>query len=259
MSTLLLPLVPQLLPGKQKADSMPPAIQIDLKGNILHLSIPDQVDEGELQSIYTDLRFAVADLQPGFHITVDFLQWVDTTLATTETLEKILAYPASFKVGKIVIVADKKQPIFEQVMGLIQIISSLDVVYAANSKEAEVRLASPPLHPQRRGFRFHLDWLQVTYRKGEKRGSGHLINISTSGCAVRESSLVVAVNEEILITLDFDPHPELPDSLELPAKIIRVKSDLFCAEFKDLNCLQQMEMSKRFAHELRLQKKHLSY
>lgn len=89
-------------------------VRADVKSNRLYITLSDAIQKKEMESIYTDIRFCVADLRPGFQVITDLTQARIGHLIGMTTFIKIMEYLAANKVGRIVRVVGKAKLVLQQ-------------------------------------------------------------------------------------------------------------------------------------------------
>jgi len=116
-------------------------ISANIKENILHITLKGTVTKKEAERIYTDIRFCVADLQPGFNVITDLTNCRIGHLAAMSVSRKIVEFLVSRKVGKVVRVAGPSRIILLQMAQLIHKEKGYEPIYANSMEEAENLLA----------------------------------------------------------------------------------------------------------------------
>ena len=116
-------------------------VSADVKSNRLIIRLHGSVQKRDIERIYTDIRFCVADLTPGFAVITDLTEARIGHLAGIDTFIKITRYLAEKKVGPVVRVVGQAKVIFTQIAKLSQQISGYQAMYAKDMEEAEVILA----------------------------------------------------------------------------------------------------------------------
>lgn len=116
-------------------------VSADVKRNRLIIRLYGSVQKRDIERIYTDIRFCVADLTPGFAVITDLTEARIGHLAGIDTFIKITRYLAEKKVGPVVRVVGQAKVIFTQIAKLSQQISGYQAMYAKDMEEAEVILA----------------------------------------------------------------------------------------------------------------------
>ncbi len=219
----------------------------DIRKNKLHLTISGNITKKDLDALYTDTRFSVADLQPGFNVIADLSGCSLIHLNGIATFRKAVNYIIGNGAGNIVWVATPESLFYRQVMNAAQVISGYKPIYAATEEEAEEKLAKMV---KRNGLRLHLHEFPVAYRVNDRSGQCVLIDISTSGCSVKSATQLPSVNEEILLIFNFQLQDIQPNIFKIKAKVVRIESDNFAAVFIDLDKDTQEQLWKCLIAEL---------
>lgn len=124
--------------GKDKTAS---TVTADVKRNRLIIRLRGSVPRRDIERIYTDVRFCVADLEPGFVVITDLTEASIGHLSGIDIFIKITKYLAEKKVGPVIRVVGQGKIIFTQLAKLNQFISGYRPMYAKTMEEAEVILA----------------------------------------------------------------------------------------------------------------------
>lgn len=115
-------------------------ITADLKKNRLQISLIGALTVSDLQEIYTDIRFCVADLKPGFDIITDFRGCKIGHLAGLGTFAKIREHLQKSGAGTAIRIAGKGQLIFHQISKIAAKNSNYRIIYVKDMEEAEAML-----------------------------------------------------------------------------------------------------------------------
>jgi len=207
-------------------------VKANIGKNRLYFTFIDQTVKKELDKLYTDVRFCVADLQPGFDVISDFSQCSFMHLSSISTFRKIMNFLISNKVGEIVRIIDNDSLVYKQISNLSSMICSYRPLYVTNLEEAEEKLEKSI---KRNGIRFHIHHLPVVYiTANETEGKGNISNLSTSGCAVESAIPSVLMSDEITMTIVFTQDDGQGDEFILKARVVRTEGDTFAAEFQEL-------------------------
>lgn len=91
----------------------------------------------------------------------------------------------------------------------------------------------------------------LTYKTDYEDGEANLINISTSGCAVRNVSTELQISQKILLTISLDT-PE--QQAQVQARVIRIEGEDFGLQFLHLEEDVKQQLFRYFAQENRRQK-----
>jgi len=84
------------------ADNSSVKIGVDLKANILFITLNGNIKDRQLARAYTDVRFAAADLRPGFALISDFTAANLAHLGSVSTFKKVLTYLQSRGMGQVI-------------------------------------------------------------------------------------------------------------------------------------------------------------
>lgn len=223
-------------------------VTADLKRNRLIITVSATASQKEAKKIYTDIRFCVADLQPGFDVITDFSGCTLAHLSAIATMRQIMEYLIAKQPGNIIRVVGKNSLVFKQLMQFINKFQSYKPIYVNTLEEADEFLASLA---QREGLRYHIHDCQVEYTVDQKQGQGRLLDISISGCAVQNPTIPITMEQEISIVIPIRHGDDLPASFTSAAKIIRVEDDLLAIQFLDLHEEQKSQLHQWFAYEIR--------
>ena len=122
-------------------DRSPSTVSADIKRNRLIIKLRGNVPKKDAEQIYTDIRFCVSDLKPGFAVINDLTEARIGHLSAIDTFKKITAYLAEKNVGPVIRVVGNAKIIFQQFSKLTLHIKGYQPMYAKNMEEAEVLLA----------------------------------------------------------------------------------------------------------------------
>lgn len=124
---------------------MPAKVNCNIKLNRLYITISGSITKSELNKLYTEIRFCVADLRPGFVVINDFSQGSFGNLDGVPTFRKIMKFLKENKVGRVIRVTGNKKILFYQIMRLCQSLQEYKTDYVNNMVEAEELLAQESL------------------------------------------------------------------------------------------------------------------
>ena len=206
-------------------------VRIDIGKNRLYFTISGKAVKGDLDKLYTDVRFCVADLRPGFDVITDLSECTLGHLSGVTTFRKIMNYLITKEVGSVVRIIDGKSLIFKQVLNLSSRICGYKPIYVPNLKEAEAILENSI---KRNGIRFNISKLPVEYIFEKMNGAGNIYNISTSGCAVESATLPVKTDTKISIKFEFREHAVKAEFV-LESRVVRVDVNNFAVQFENLD------------------------
>ena len=120
----------------------PSTVTADIKGNRLLIRLRGEVPKTDTEQIYTDVRFCVADLKPGFAVITDLTEARIGHLSAINTFKKITAFLAEKQVGPVIRVVGQGKVIFQQLAKLTDQVNGYKPMYAKSMEEAEVILAN---------------------------------------------------------------------------------------------------------------------
>ncbi|MDJ0621806.1 MAG: hypothetical protein QNJ17_02505 [Desulfocapsaceae bacterium] len=118
-----------------------PSARADLKNNRLYITVSGRLNKKELDGLYTDIRFCVADLQPGFAVITDLSQCTLAALSGLSTFKKITDHLIGNKVGKVIRIVDERRIVFKQILNVTALMEGYTPVYVKSHEEAEEMLS----------------------------------------------------------------------------------------------------------------------
>lgn len=230
------------MPGSQKHK-----VTADLKRNRLTITIPATATQNVAQKIFTDIRFCVADLKPGFNIVTDYSHCVFAHLSAIPIMRQIMDYIVSKQPGNIIRVMGEKALITKQLIHYADKFQSYTPVYVHTLEEAEEYLAA---NANRKGLRFKLHGYPILCTNDQRTGDGALIDISVSGFAAQELTIPISTENEISLIIPMNHGHGLTSSFVSKARVVRVKDNMFAAQFHDLDEDQIAVLFKWLAYEV---------
>ncbi len=205
-------------------------VRADIKRNRLFITLPASVSKKELEKVYTDVRFCVADLKPGFDVITDLSLCTIGHLNGIPIFSKIMDYLVQHRPGEVVRVIGTTSVLFKQLIRLAGRFQSYKPIYVDSLEEAEERLANT----RRSDLRFRLHSQAVEYSVGDRSGSGKLVDASTGGCAIGEATLAVAPDDAISLAFSLRQDRDSSVSFTLQATVLRVEEGQFAVQFGDI-------------------------
>jgi hypothetical protein len=224
-------------------------VKADIKKNRLYITLPAAANKAELEKIYTDVRFCVADLKPGFDVITDLSQCTIGHLNGISTLRKIMDYLVIKEVGRVVRIAGDMSIILKQLFGIASRFQCYKAIIVTTPEEAEKELLQP-VKPKSLSFQIHQR--QIEYLIHQERGTGYLVDISISGCAVREASIALSADTEISMSIPLYQEKDRLSSFTTTAKVVWGEGDRFALQFLDLDDKQETQLYKCLVNEGRL-------
>ncbi len=223
-------------------------VTVNIGENRLQITFFGKISKKVLNDLYTDIRFSVADLNPGFDVIADFLDAQIFVLEGIPTFRKITHYLASSGAGNIVRVLDSERLSETQLGNLGSRAQGYVPIIASSLEDAEEKLEK---YQQRNGLRIYLFHVPVEYHLGEEKGDGDIKNISISGCAIESASLIPKIDDEVRVTLSFPKDEGMSDIIEVNARVVRTEGDSdFAVQFTNIDDTQKDELWKILLVEL---------
>ena len=112
-------------------------VTADIKKNRLVILLAGHIRKNELERIYTDIRFCVEDLQPGFDTVTDMRNCTIGYLSGAPVFKKIVDFLRSKEVGRVVRIKGRSRIILQQMSRLTNKLESYEVIYVSSPEEAE--------------------------------------------------------------------------------------------------------------------------
>jgi hypothetical protein len=222
-------------------------VRTDIKKNRLYITLPTSINTKGLEKIYSDIRFGVADLKPGFDVVTDLNHCSIGHLSSIPTLRKITAYLVANKVGRVIRIVGNMSVILKQLIALSSKFQCYKPVYVLTMEEAEEELRCP-VKPD--GIRFQLHNRQLDYQLNGEQYQGDILDISTSGCAVQGRSDHLQPNIELTLTFHLGSPDGSLSEFAFQARVVRVHKDMFATQFIDLDKDQKAQLYESLAYEL---------
>lgn len=94
----------------------------------------------EAERIYTDIRFCVSDLEPGFAVITNLTQCRIGHLSAIGTYRKIMHFLQEKQVGQIFRVVGQAKVIYLQMLKLSDKVQNYEPKYVSTLEEAEAQL-----------------------------------------------------------------------------------------------------------------------
>lgn len=222
-------------------------VSADVKKNRLYITISVDPRREELEKVYTDVRFCVADLQPGFAVITDLRQCAIAHLNGLGIFRKIMKYLVTHHVGEVVRVVGKTSVLIKQLVRFTTVFPGYKVAYVGSLEEAEEWFASSP---RRKAIRFAIERRQVEVRSRGESGSAMLIDISTGGCAIAEATIPLSCDDELTLVVRLHKGGEESLMFETAARIVREGDGVLALSFATLDDRQVEELYACLANEV---------
>lgn len=206
-------------------------VKADIGRNRLIFTITGWLTKKDLDNLYTDVRFCVADLKPGFHVITDLSACTLGSLTGIGTFRKIMNYLLEKEAGQVVRITRPSSLIHRQIINFSARIQGYKPVYAETLEEAERLLANGNTS---RDMEFHLPRTAVRFLADTVHETGYIRDISTSGCTVESVTTELATGQTLILELELPGQNDSSHSFEIPARVLAIEQDHAIAEFIDL-------------------------
>ena len=214
--------------------------------NRLVITIIGNLSKENLDKLYTEIRFCVADLKPGFSVITDLSGCTIAALSGVPTFRKITNFLITNKVGRVVRVIDENKIVLKQLLNLTARMSGYKADHFQTLAKAEEALSRSE---RRDGLRFSLYQHSVNIRIGNTVDYGIVQDISTSGCAIQMKGELPAIHDQIFISIAFDGQENLITTLESKAEVIWIDGAVFGVRFDDMDNERKEQLWDRLAFE----------
>ena len=229
-------------------DTQEPRVTADITKNRLIIRLSSDARKKELEKVYLDIKNCLADLKPGFDVITDLTKCNFGHLSGVPIFLRIMEYLAANEAGQVVRVVGRMTIIFKQLIRLTSQFQGYKPIYVNTFVQAEERLDSARLN----NLRLEIDRQPIQYMSNQETGTGYLVDLSISGCAVQDPTLPLAVDQEIAIVIPFQPDDKtFLSTPAIDATVVRVQEDLVTSQFIDLNSAQKTLLYNYLEYEAR--------
>ncbi|TKB07138.1 PilZ domain-containing protein [Desulforhopalus sp. IMCC35007] len=218
----------------------------NIKKNRLYITVADRLSKKEIDSLYTEIRFCVVDLQPGFDVITDFSACTIGVLSGLPTFRKISNHLIASKVGRVVRVIDETKVIQKQFFNYTARSQGYKAETLNSLEEAEEFLSATE---DKVALPIRLYERSVAYTDRGQPGEGVITCLSVNGCDIHSATLLPQEGARISLTVTFNAHEDIPDRFELKAKVSWVEDDRFGVEFDDIDADHKDKLWKRLVYE----------
>ena len=126
------------------ADQQRPKVKGDIKRNRLYITLSSDTRKNVLEKVYTEVRFCVADLKPGFDVVTDLSLCTIGHLNGISTLRKIWTILSQIRLVRLSESSGKKVCFSNRSLGLRLYSKVIHHAYVTTIEEAEDKLKIPP-------------------------------------------------------------------------------------------------------------------
>ena len=221
-------------------------LKTSVRDNRLSLFFIGRVTKKEMEKLYTDVRFSIADLQPGFDVISDLSKCLFIDLSGLAVFRKIVTYLITNEVGEVVRVMNRKRVISRQIVNLTLKMQGYIPVYVDSFDEAETHLNA---FTKRNGIRFHLHNCEIKVIQDNSQAKGRIANISTSGCAVEAEGFVPEHNIPVTLLFSIGQNQENKVDFVINGDVVRADGNTFAVRFTEVDKAQQDKLWDCFVYE----------
>jgi len=206
-------------------------IRPDIKKNTLHLKITEKLLKKEIvERLYTDLRFAVADLSPGFTVVADYSECTLGNLDSMPVFGKVMHYLVLQGVGEVVRVMPDPNLFYKQMKNMTARSSGYHPVIVSCNEEMETKLGSL-IH--RCGIRLHPLRHLARFEGDNCNGEGLIQDISISGCALLNVPIRPQLGEKIQLFFDLPSQNEETMVFAMSSEVVRIAESGFAVKYSE--------------------------
>lgn len=218
----------------------------DIKKNRLYITITGHLTKVQLERFYTDVRFGVADLKPGFDVVNDLSGCTLAALSGLPIFNKITNYLITNKVSRVVRVVNNNKVVFRQILNVGSRMQGYKAIYVESVEEADRELDVPM---QAESLRFYLHQKLVKYVLNGEHGEGNLVNISTTGCTIAVPSISLLPGDTISLSVVFEKKDDLLEEVAVDGITVAVDSEGVTVDYIDFDEQLQEQLWHRLVHE----------
>ncbi len=115
-------------------------VSANIRKKRLYITLQGVMCQREAERLYTDIRFCVSDLEPGFAVITDLTHCRIGHLSAIGTYRKIMNFLLEKKVGQVVRIVGQAKVFYLQMLKLSDIIQEYEPKYVSTLEEAETYL-----------------------------------------------------------------------------------------------------------------------
>lgn len=115
-------------------------VSANIRNKRLYITLKGIISKKEAERLYTDIRFCVSDLEPGFAVITDLTQCRIGHLSAIATYKKIMDFLLERQVGQIFRIVGQAKVIYLQILKLSDKTQGYEPKYVATLEEAEAHL-----------------------------------------------------------------------------------------------------------------------
>ncbi len=222
-----------------------PKIKANISENRMYITASGKIKRKTLDNIYTEVRFCVADLKPGFTVVTDLSECTVAELSGLPVFRKIVNYLIENKVGRVVRIVDEENVVLKQLLNYAAQVQGYQAELYSSMDEAKEALESPY---DRLDLRITLYEQPIEYTINDEQYSGELNDLSASGCSVVVEEHL-SIGDQINCRIPFAPHEGLLETFEIGGEIVWVKEGMFGVQFLEMDDDAKEQLWQRLVHE----------
>lgn len=207
-------------------------VKVDIKRNRLYCAWEGNVSKSDLDACFTEVRFCVADLKPGFSIVFDLTSCGFVYLEVISTYKRIVKYLMGQGVKEVVRIVNDEQLVRTQFSNLSLRLQGFDPVIVKTPEEAENYLENST---KRDCIRLNLLEKKVTYFIEEQPIPASLGDISAGGCGIETTAKVPENGQDIKVKFVLTGKKQQMHEFELEGRVVRHFQGGFALEFVPLS------------------------
>ena len=226
-------------------------VTINRDKNRLYCSWNGVVSKDDFERFFTEVRFAVSDLQPDFAVINDLTHCNCSALAGIPTFQQVMKYLVDQGMKDVVRIVVDKSLVFSQFSNLSLKTQGYVPVYVHSLEEADHFLDS---QAQRHHIRLKMLDKEIKFEIGDNLYTGTLKDLSLGGCAICSGETTPAQQGQCLeVYFSLAGKKAQIHNLTFSAMVIRTFDDGFAAVFSNpddltlkklTECLSQSVLSK---------------
>lgn len=220
--------------------------KVNIKKNRLTIIVAEKISKKSIDSLYTEIRFCVADLKPGFDVITDLSACSLAAVSGFPTFRKITNHLIISKVGRVVRVIDETKIIKKQLFNVAARSQSYKTDVFSSIEAAEEYLSESDEDME---LSFKLNDQNADYLFNKASGTGIVEWLSICECKITSATLSLAIGSQITLTLKFENYEDLLGQFEVSAEITSVKGESFWVKFIEVDEEIKDRLWKRLVHE----------
>jgi len=216
--------------------------------NRLYVRLEGQITISVLENVYTDIRFCVADLEPGFDVITDLSNCSVASLSAIPAYRKIINHLILHKVGRVIRILHNDNLLIKQLLNFAAKIQGYKTQYVKSIEEAELLLKNSP---KRESPQVYLHKHHAIFHSNSITGEGKVDTLSTTGCSIQLVNNLPTIDDAIVLYFQFDEEEALSAEFELEAIVTWVEKTSFGARFSNLTEQLKEDLWQRLLYESR--------